>query len=401
MHYNLLFYGVSSGWCFEANNSLTMKDSCLKKIIRSVKPDIFTANEIKPDVAAHDHILNNIMNTGGITYYKRGEMSNLTEGSKLSNGIFYNSEKFVLLDQTNIPTTTRDINVYDFCYNALGIESASFDTAFLTCIVIHLEPGSGDSSIAERTAQINLLMNHLDSLNKKANYLLMGDFNVYSGAEPCFQNLVSHPNSDTRFYDPVNMIGAWHDDIIYSNYHTQSTYDGVTGCHSGGGMDDRFDFILQSEYIKNGASHFQYLPGSYKVQGQDGNHFNKAINDGTNNSASAELIDALYFMSDHLPVTLDISVDQNAKQHIPEVFDVLFPNPVTDVLHLSLKPESPAMLDFIILNVLGQQVYSCSLSTSETSANFEFPVGFLNQGIYFLTMYNGINKPVTKKFMKK
>ena len=43
--------------------------------------------------------------------------------------------------------------------------------------------------------------------------------------------------------------------------------------------------------------------------GNDGNHFNDAINDGNNTSVSDEIADALHDASDHLPVYMDVWFD--------------------------------------------------------------------------------------------
>jgi hypothetical protein len=54
----------------------------------------------------------------------------------------------------------------------------------------------------------------------------------------------------------------------------------------------------------------RYLPGSLHPVGNDGLHFNSAINSGTNNSVPATVLTALYELSDHLPVVADFEVDR-------------------------------------------------------------------------------------------
>jgi len=401
MHYNLMYYGQTTSYCTTSNNPQAAKDGYLKTIVKYVNPDIFTANEIAPNTATHQHILDYVMNTGGVTHYNKGTMTN-SSGSDLSNGMFYNADKLALLSQHNITTTVRDINFYNFYFKAENL-ATTHDTAYLTCIIAHLKAGSNASDSLTRSTQTNILMNYLNSLNKKANYLLMGDFNVYTGDEQCFQNLINYANADVRFYDPVNMTGDWNSNYLYCDYHTQSTHTSSTGCFATGGMDDRFDFILESGYLKYGTEHFQYINGSYKSIGQDGNHLNDAINYGTNNSAPDSIIEALYGMSDHLPVVLNLSLDQAVGMNDPQIenFDVTFPNPVADNLHVSISLESYAQLEISIVNLLGQTVYSCSRELSEATAGLEIPAGILNQGFYFLNVSDGKHKPVTKKFIKK
>ncbi|HNZ41914.1 MAG TPA: T9SS type A sorting domain-containing protein [Bacteroidales bacterium] len=399
MQYNLMYYYRNSTYCTSANNPTATKDVCLKKITKYIKPDIFTANEVNPVTATHQHVLDNILNTDGVTHYKRGAMSN-NAGSDLSNAMFYNSDKLVLKSQNNIYTSVRDINIYNFYYKAWNI--ATTDTAYLTCIVVHLKAGSTISDSTTRISQSNTIMNYLNTLNKKANYLLMGDFNTRTADEQCFQNFINHPNVNIRFYDPKNMIGNWNNNQFYSSVHTQSTHTTSDGCFSTGGMDDRFDFILQSEFIKNGTDHIHYVNGSYQAFGNDGNHRNDAINYGTNNSAPSEIIDALYDMSDHLPVVMNLYVDQTAvgiSESEASSLDISFTNPVEDILRFSLSPSPYSRLEISISNLLGQTVYHSEQATDYNNT-YEIPVQFLTKGFYLLRISDGTSKMAVRKFVK-
>lgn len=400
MHYNLMYYGQTSSYCDQTNNSYLVKDTCLKKIIKYMKPDIFTANEVAPNSSIHQHILDYCMNVDGVTHYSKGQMTNLSN-TDLSNGMFYNAEKLGLISQQNIPTSVRDINIYNFYYKSWNLAS-THDTAYLTCIIMHLKAGNTSSDETEREAQTSTLMSYLNALNKKANYLAMGDFNVYTSTEQCFQNLVNYSNVDIRFYDPPNMLGAWHDNSAYADYHTQSTHVSSSGCPATGGMDDRFDFILESEYIKNAADHLQIFSGSYKAIGQDGNHFNNAVNSGNNTSAPDSIIDALYGMSDHLPVTLNLRVDQTVSinEYKNNFAGVIFENPIYNDLNISVSLLEKASLTFNVLNLLGQTIYSLNVQSAGPLVNSIIPVSYLDKGIYLLKISDDQNNSVTRKFIK-
>ncbi len=397
-----MYYGENTSYCTAANNPLATKDSCLKKIIQYVKPDIFTANEISPSTTTHQHILDACMNVNGVTYYSKGAMTNLSN-TDLSNGMFYNSQKLGLLSQSNIPTSVRDINIYKFYYKSANL-SATHDTAYLTCIVMHLKAGSTADNETERATQTTTLMNYLNTLNKKDNYLVMGDFNVYTSNEQCFQNLINYTNADIRFYDPPNMLGDWNSNSSFADYHTQSTHSTSTSdCPATGGMDDRFDHILESEYIKNGTNHYQYIAGTWKPIGQDGNHYNGAINSGTNNSAPSDIITALFNMSDHLPVNLKLLVDQSVGINKTENFisNIWVENPVKDELYFSLSLQKKSKLSVNILNLLGQIIFSTEIQSHEISVNSIVPVSSLEKGIYFLQISDESNNSITKKFIKQ
>ena len=112
--------------------------------------------------------------------------------------------------------------------------------------------------------------------------------------------------------DPINRMGNWHTNVGYKNYHTQSTRAGTVGYAGGahGGMDDA-DFIFVSEDILSGNDGVMYVENTYYVaEGQDGNHYNQSINNGTNTAVSADIANALYYMSDHLPVSMTIMLEE-------------------------------------------------------------------------------------------
>ena len=142
------------------------------------------------------------------------------------------------------------------------------------------------------------------------NFIILGDFNVKSSSEDSYRNLVEHSDPDVRFYDPVDAPGAWSSKSLYANLHTQSTRTSSTsgGCFSGGGLDDRFDFILISNNVKSNKHKVQYVDGSYDVVGQDSRRFNNTVINPANYSVPSAVAQALYDMSDHLPVTADLRI---------------------------------------------------------------------------------------------
>ena len=70
-------------------------------------------------------------------------------------------------------------------------------------------------------------------------------------------------------------------------------------------MDDRFDYILFSDSLMHSNRTF-VIKETYKVIGNDGNHYDKAINIAPNTAVTQEIADALHDASDHLPVVVDI-----------------------------------------------------------------------------------------------
>ena len=141
------------------------------------------------------------------------------------------------------------------------------------------------------------------------NAVFGGDLNFYTSTEAAYQTLLT---GSTPWFDPIDTPGDWDNDPAFSDIHTQSSrrfgvqsYD----CGISGGIDSRFDFLMIDQPIENETMGVEYLPGTYDVPGNDGNLFNASINDSRNMSGFPQsVLDALFFMSDHLPVTMDLRV---------------------------------------------------------------------------------------------
>jgi hypothetical protein len=175
-----------------------------------------------------------------------------------------------------------------------------------------LKAGSAATDLADRATATAALMQHLTQRVSDPNVLLGGDFNIYKSQEAAFQNLINHSVASERFYDPIGQLGTWTNNANYAPYHTQSTRNANTnnGCFSGGGLDDRLDQWLVSSSVKDGLGKVAYVPGSFRVVGNDGMHFNQGIDEGTNYSVPANIRAALYTVSDHLPVLVELDIQR-------------------------------------------------------------------------------------------
>ena len=337
MHYNLLYYGKNTDHCNSFNNNVDEKNADLSKIINYYKPDIFSVNELDGEGAApivddEIYLLNNALNTSDINYYKKVPF----ESIYLANTLFYNNNKLGLKSyepiRMNVGYFDKVFNAYRFYYKSEDLETTN-DTLFFTCFVAHLKAGSGSEK--ERADEVEVFMDYIQNeIGKPGNYFLMGDLNVYNSYETAFQHLINPDNQDYRFNDPIDKLGYWNENESFKYYHTQSTHS-YGGCHSGGGMDDRFDFILVSDYIMNGTKEVHALENTYQALGQDGNSFNGALNKTNNESVPEDIARALYDFSDHLPVTMKIKIDRNPATEIN--FDTIFCEPTHPVNSDSVK----------------------------------------------------------------
>jgi len=165
----------------------------------------------------------------------------------------------------------------------------------------HFKADTGSSNESKRESQANAIRNDADALGDGINIIYAGDFNLYSSGEPAYQ----------RFFDPGPgraVDPKFRNDFNSPIVHSQSPSDGTGGLVTGG-MDDRFDFLLCTEELIDGSG-IDYDSQTYRSFGNDGQHFNKAINDGFNSyflaNEQALKADDLAKGSDHLPVVVDL-----------------------------------------------------------------------------------------------
>jgi len=314
MHYNLLNYRNTTNQCTESTNNASDKEGYLSTITTYVKPDVLTVNEMGAHWLNPNKLLTNALNTNGVSHFDQAEFSN-NSFSSLTNMLFFNNEKLnkygqeVISKDKNGDELVRVIDVYHLYYkDAYGLSWG--DTTFLTFIVTHLKAGSGTDDKLQRAMMTEAIMNYLAANKSNHSYILCGDFNTQKASETSYKNLIEAQDENIRFIDPNDAAGSWNNNSNYSNLHTQSTHVSDTrgGCFSGGGMDDRFDFILCGREVINQSYRVGYIEGSYFALGQDSRRFNGDMRSPSNSLIPTTISEALYEMSDHLPVIIDVQV---------------------------------------------------------------------------------------------
>ena len=315
--YNLLNFPDGRDDC--SNNTVVPnRADTLKKILDFLQPDIFVACEIQTEAGA-DSILTRSLNANGVSNFAQASF-NLNAGNSLQNSMYYNTNKLTLQWQDVIQTYPRLIDHYVLYVNDPSL-GTFFDTTFIEVYMCHLKAGSGSSEQGDRAAQTDLLMQYLATRPTDRNHFICGDLNVYTSSEQAYQNMV---NGIVAMEDPINEPGSWNNNSSFSDIHTQSTrttfnYD----CGSKGGLDDRFDQILVSSNVMSGNDNLDYLNNSYRAIGNDGNHFNSNLISPSNSMYPADIVKALYYMSDHLPVELKAIVTYPTSNGL-----ALYPNTV-------------------------------------------------------------------------
>jgi hypothetical protein len=389
MQYNLLYYGnYNSGFadCYETNNNTQRKDECIRTIVDYVKPDIFTVCEFGATAALQNDFLRHNLNINGANYWQSDNIINYA-GENIINHIFYDSRKIGLKRHIALRTQPRDTDVYELYLKTPNLTAG--DTVKLVCIVAHPKAGMGYES--NRRALMQVAMDYVNLHYPKDNVLIMGDFNMYTSNEPGYRLLTqTYSNPEICFMDPAALVGGvgdWNNNNQYAAFHTQSTRSYSDECFSSGGLDDRFDFILMADEIAFSYNHMRYVQGSYKAIGNDGQHFNMSVNQGSNTAVPAAVAEALFDGSDHLPVTMKIAVDLHlgVEHHEAQnLYASVAPNPATDQTVVSFFNPSQGQVLFELYSLQGQLLQSAAGDFSEGSQGFELSMEGLTKGFYLL-----------------
>jgi hypothetical protein len=307
MSYNILNFPLGRNDC-ASNTLIPRRWDTLAKICTYIKPDVLMVCELQNEWGA-DSILVALNRTSSFLW-KRGVFTTnrSTSFQGLNNMMFYNSEKLSLKGQDEVVNTTRDINRYIIYGNDPGL-SSHLDTTFIDLYMSHLKAGPSGSDSIDRAQDCQFLRTYIDAFPTQRNFVLGGDLNLYTNLEGAYTTLLG---GTYPFKDPINLNVNWEANPAYAYSHTQSSRSAASpnlDCGIVGGCDSRFDYLLTSASIINNTDSVKYLAGTYHVPGNNGSIYNKSINDaGNTSSMPRSILNAMYYMSDHLPVVMDLKM---------------------------------------------------------------------------------------------
>ncbi len=250
-------------------------------------------------------VLNGIYGAG--TYARSSINAGSTGGGR--PGMIYNTQTVQFLEEvtTGVASATgapRQGMRYQ-------LRPAGYDaSADFYLYVNHYKSDTGTDNQNRRDAEAIGVRANGDALGEGTHIIYAGDFNVYNSSEPAYQTLISAGNGQA--FDPINSPNGWSSTSTSTSAsikatHTQSpvaTGDIRYGGQVAGGVDNRFDFqLVTNEFLDNEG--LSYIPGSYRVFGNNGTHTccDSGINTGT--GASPLVLNALMNTTDHLPVVAD------------------------------------------------------------------------------------------------
>ncbi|MCP4802785.1 MAG: T9SS type A sorting domain-containing protein [Bacteroidetes bacterium] len=380
-NYKLMFYNVLNYPIQEPANRIQY----LQTILDDYRPDIFMICELNNEEGA-DNILN-IMKEINDDYERADFELNSSDNSignsnNFQNLMFFNSSKFILEEQFIIPSIYRDFNHYRLKSTT---NTEEIDSVFIEVLVGHLKASSGETNEQLRLTMVNDLLDYVNTMPSDSNIVFGGDLNVYTFNEPAFQELLDTSNNIV-FADPANRLGNWHNNSSFIDMFTQSTrtQSGLGG--ASGGFDDRFDFVLTSSNMLTNSDIY-YVDNSYEVYGNNANFncYNQSINSSNCDGDDYNQIirNALYNMSDHLPVTLELQLNEtlNNKDVSDDIgFQIMGPNLISEQLNVKITTNQAQFL--VIYNTLGQVVTTLKIDQLGVAI---IDVSKLSSGIYYLT----------------
>ncbi|MEL7087301.1 MAG: hypothetical protein AAGL98_02485 [Planctomycetota bacterium] len=313
-------------------------------------PDILLFQEHQRPNTTTQNLVDRLNAIYGSGFYARGFETGFTSGGSGTGTLsgreirptaIYRTDSVELISEDSFgfvsgSTQPRETLQYQFRPVGYGAEADFY------VVNSHFKAGDSSSDLDRRFAEAVNLRDRADSFGAGANVIAVGDLNVDSSFEESFVRLYEEPGTfiandvftgevggarpfsttvdrtlgDGQLFDPIDEPGVWNNNFAFRDIHTQSPFNSgdSNSPFTGGGIDDRFDFILTSGELLDDDG-LAIIDGSYRAFGNNGSTYNDAINDGntiTINGLTSfttdQVLDALAVASDHLPVVADFQL---------------------------------------------------------------------------------------------
>jgi endonuclease/exonuclease/phosphatase family metal-dependent hydrolase len=272
-------------------------------------PDVFALQEQSASASTTQGIVDLLNGMFGAGTYARATLDGATSGAGRP-GLIYNTTTVQLIDQIafgTVNTSAQARQTMRYQLQLVGYDSAAEFYVYSN----HYKASTGSSDQARRNLEATALRSNLDGLGEGTHAILAGDYNIRSSSEASYQTLLAA--GPGQAFDPIDQPGSWHDNASFKSIHTQAPSDNPGSGLVGGGVDDRFDFQLVTGELLDSEG-LSYIPGSYRVLGNNGTHQCCSHSITTGTGAAPNVLAALTTASDHLPVIADYQ--------LPAVMDV-------------------------------------------------------------------------------
>lgn len=317
--YNVLKYGNGC----QGPNSET--HSYLKTIVKYTNPDILGLIKVetiatkdkkgRAPIGFADSILRYALNAAFPGRYNYCPFSNKAKGND-ENVLFYNQQKFGFSSMVTLVSDLTDFDMFKLYYRDVGL-SKLHDTMFLYIVLVHAESGDKPDDRDRQLAELMIALSK--QFNTLPGMVIMGDFNIRKTKEEGYQSLVKNAEEKYRFLDAPFGIDK---DVSYpSNWDkhperfaaflttsTRKKQNEPNDCGTGGGAKAWYDHMFLSPSLTGKADFCHYVHHSYRTVGNDGKRINRSVNDMPNASAPADVLNALYHMSNKYPIKIELEI---------------------------------------------------------------------------------------------
>lgn len=371
------------------------RQDTLKKILDYVQPDLLMLQEVRNGSSLNLIINSSFSNVPGnfeASTFVPNQSSSFAL-NQLQHAVIYNTQVFGLADEYLRTTHLRDINVFKLYFQEDALAEGG-DTTFVYAFVTHLKAGQGSNNEQERLSMIEVFVDELSNIPPESYVLFGGDLNLYSSSEPAYQ-LILNQNNPIVFEDPISAPGNWGaNSYPFREVHTQSTREStIFDDGSGGGVDDRFDFILVSTNLKSPSSPVRYKTGSYKALGNNGTCHNQSITEcAVNNDVPLSILRAMYYFSDHLPVVMELELDFDLSiQHPQNSVSTAQVFVFNKVLHAQFDPVHQ-QCQVLIFDLNGRMVEAVHLTQNSNKS-----LHHLSDGVYISVVLDSQNQQILSR----
>lgn len=270
--------------------------------------DIITFNEVTTGSLSTLQSLMNAAAPAGVTYTLATYTSASGETSASgAQAMFYRSDRFSEITSGHADIFTEASRYTDrWLLQLTGYSDAK---ARVYVYGSHLKASTGSTNENLRFDGAVAIRNNADALPAGSPIIYTGDYNFYSNTESGYLEIISA--GPAQAVDPFG-TGTW---AGASNAIKHSQAPAVSPCCGlvGGGMDDRFDFVMPSLSANDGNG-ISMIAGTMRNVGNDGAHFDTGVGVGNNTyfpgelARSNALADDLEAASDHIPQILEFTV---------------------------------------------------------------------------------------------
>ena len=307
---------------------------------------ILLQEQQRPNTTTQDFVdrLNSIYSGQGITYARGERVGASTSGSgtgplnsqEIRQSVVFRTDSVSLISEVSFGDLSggtngqpRETLLHRFRPNGYGAD------ADLYLFNSHFKSGDGNDDRAQQEGEANQIRNYIDNNGLgNSNIVVGGDLNVsdnfnnsslsnFGGlssleilAAPGAGRVIDplFPNGDDVDFSFVQNNGARVVNGVDLGLFLTQSPSSQSGPLVGGGIDDRFDFLLQSDELLDNEG-VASIASSLHTFGNNGSTINTQINDGNTISFNGvtsfsddEVVDALALASDHLPVVQDFQL---------------------------------------------------------------------------------------------